>query len=717
MASSSSQTTSKPSSSSSPLSSSANPLPLTPIIFCGPGSNLYPLCDPSSSSTSTQVSTTSLPTSLPKSLLPIANRPLISFPLQQLVSAGIKYAIVLAPINQHKAIENALKSVRLQVPNTTATSGTTSTPYLPFLASGKQQESNIAVYTGIDNPTKSSTGGSSSSAGIDIRVHLLPLGPYDTLGFIGDDDQVVEKEDESESDQDDDAQSSAEDERNAFRRISRPGTAELLRWLDSIGKLEFNPLILPVDFIAPSIPLSSFLLSYYSSCKPSPPTISTLLYERGAGETVGRDREKEGPPTILTAYSSKNQNDTTVANLLTSHDLLLLSEPPTSSNSSSSYLDVRLSLLKSFPQCRFTTNLLDAHTYILRKDQVIPLLKARKDFTSLKEHVIPFIAKAGWQQGLMDKSGWRQSIRTEVELQNRMRFASDDNEQDQIEYGDENNGGEDGLLSGKRGDLMKLAFQRSSLGNNYNSNNRSNEVIRATTVVARLNGSTPTLVPSLDAPQPNSSTPEEERFFARANTLATYLECNRFMLRALSFSGSSNTPLYFPLPSLLPSSSNNVQVTAGGSAAMLTSTPDSYSSSTDSSSTVRTIDISTSSQLSTDTLLPLSEPIYIGDRTSIKKSLLSHSIKLNKGCKISGSIIMENVQVGEFCKLENCIIGPGVVIADKCVLKDVDIGPCTKIRKVGAEFRFEKIGRGEQDSDEEEDKSGESQEESGEESD
>lgn len=671
------------------------PLPLTPIIFCGPGSNLYPLCDPSSS-TSTEIAS-SLAESLPKSLLPIANRPLISFPLQHLVSAGIRHAIVLAPANQHQVIETALRGVRLQVPNVGASLGTSlsSTPYLPSLK-GASESSNIAVVNGL-SPSVSASASSSSSKDVAIRVQLLPLGPYDTLGSSLEADgplSVGEEQGESDDNSEDDAGSDAP---VPFRHIARPGTAELLRWLDSIGKLEADPLVMPVDFIAPSIPLSTFLLSYYSSKSPASPTVTTLLYERGAGESVGRDREKEGPARLVSAYSIDGNEPRHQSSLLSRHELLFLSEPPTATSSNSS-LDVRLSLLRHRPRARISTNLLDSHVYILRRDQVIPLLKARRDLTSLREHVVPFIAKTSWQRGLLDKSGWRESLKREARNKARGRGRGADED----EAGEETSGES----------LMRLAFQRSSLGGGGDEDvdGAGAMDIRAVTIVARLSSSAPTLVPSPEDEgqtshgnaNPNTddgSQGQEERFFARANTLPTYLECNRFLLRSLASSGATGgQALYFPLPSLI----------VGAGTDSLDSTHDSSTSSNSvgvTSSSLLTTSISPSSQLSPDTLYTPGAPLQISDRVSLKRCLISPHVRIGRSCRISGSILMDGSMIADGCKMENCIVGPGVRIAERCVLRDVDLGPGARVRK-GWEGRGDKIGRGEGESEDEESESG-----------
>lgn len=183
------------------------PRPFTPIIFAGPGANLYPLCDPYSSSPSE---------SLPKALLPVANRPLISYTLQHLVSAGLKHALLLAPANQHKSIEAALRSIRLHGPPQAPAKGTQA-------SSSSAASSNIAVIDGLAATSSSSSMSSSGSSNVVISVELLPLGPFDGKTTTADDDDE-----------------SSNGRASEFRKTSRPGTAELLRWIDYIGKLEVS---------------------------------------------------------------------------------------------------------------------------------------------------------------------------------------------------------------------------------------------------------------------------------------------------------------------------------------------------------------------------------------------------------------------------------------------------------------------------------------------
>lgn len=54
-----------------------------------------------------------------------------------------------------------------------------------------------------------------------------------------------------------------------------------------------DPLILPVDLLAPYLPLR-VLTDAHLAAVPDPPTLFALMYERGAGEGTGKERERDG---------------------------------------------------------------------------------------------------------------------------------------------------------------------------------------------------------------------------------------------------------------------------------------------------------------------------------------------------------------------------------------------------------------------------------------
>lgn len=102
------------------------------------------------------------------------------------------------------------------------------------------EESNIVVVDGLST-SAAAKGNEAALAAAAIKVELLPLGPYDTLGG-----KAVDMEDHDEDTAD--PRTSRSRDAPEFRPLARPGTAELLRWMSSIGKLEVS-LIFPKSLI------------------------------------------------------------------------------------------------------------------------------------------------------------------------------------------------------------------------------------------------------------------------------------------------------------------------------------------------------------------------------------------------------------------------------------------------------------------------------------
>ena len=306
-----------------------------PIIFCGPGSNLYPLC---SNTVAADVSKDALQPAqvdLPKAMLPVFNRPMIAFALQQLLSAGLRHAIVFAPSEQHSTITAALKSLIL-IPPTLIQSGKKNVSSAAAAAAAAAVEEaskypNVTVSVGLNSTSAAANAPAAGNPYLSgntfavssmqnetvMRVDLLPLGP-------------------------DDVTSSKSDSRvsSAASKYKKLGTAGLISWLHSVGRLDKDPLILPVDLVTQSISLTSIINSHVSGV-PHPPALTCLMYERGAGEGTGKEREKDGkhaPPTHA---------------LVSSSCILIVSLPPQQARRSSS-----------------------AHTTALLRSRVAPLLAA-----------------------------------------------------------------------------------------------------------------------------------------------------------------------------------------------------------------------------------------------------------------------------------------------------------------------------------------------------
>ncbi|KAE8270536.1 hypothetical protein A4X09_0g1807 [Tilletia walkeri] len=234
----------------------------TPIIFCLPSEgsslSLNPLTSTSTSSsalasvgadtsaasnqdgdnnnTSTDQHPAEASKALPPALLPIANRPIIAFALQQLVSAGIRHAIICAPAAHHTLIAHTLRQLHLITHGTTTT--TTTTPNVQVLVDplpGTSRRSNPSASTYI------------------LRLDLVPLGPADRT----DKTRMSAAGTTASS-----LQPSIETNSRSRKKNRVLGSAELLLWLASEGWLEADPLILPYDLLTPSLPLTAVLRAH-----------------------------------------------------------------------------------------------------------------------------------------------------------------------------------------------------------------------------------------------------------------------------------------------------------------------------------------------------------------------------------------------------------------------------------------------------------------------
>lgn len=61
-----------------------------------------------------------------------------------------------------------------------------------------------------------------------------------------------------------------------------------------------------------------------------------------------------------------------------------------------------------YPTLNLTTRLMDAHVYVFRR-QVLDLMMTKdpKDLDSIREDVVPWLVKGGWQEGL--RRQWKES--------------------------------------------------------------------------------------------------------------------------------------------------------------------------------------------------------------------------------------------------------------------------------------------------------------------
>lgn len=254
----------------------------------------------------------------------------------------------------------------------------------------------------------------------------------------------------------------------------------------------------------------------------------------------------------------------------------------------------RRSLLQNCSLLRLSTRLLDSHLYILNRTQVIPLLEANPALTSLREHVLPLIAKASWMKGLQEKADWSFD-----------QVAKGEEDED---IDDENESASKRLIRLSKDTLLtKQYIERSSMHTQNTNQSRHSwqSPIQCLTIVSRLQA------------VEKDGTSLLPPFVARANTIPTYLECNRYLLKALAHQAT--------LPFALPSVSidhNESSTTIEGESLQ-----------------------ATSAQISPDSIIGVG--VRIGDRASIKRTVIGNRCEVGRGARLSGCILLDGSKVME----------------------------------------------------------------------
>lgn len=97
-------------------------------------------------------------------------------------------------------------------------------------------------------------------------------------------------------------------------------------------------------------------------------------------------------------------------------------------------------------------------------------------------------------------------------------------------------------------------------------------------------------------------------------------------------------------------------------------------------------EISPRSQVGNDSLF--GEGSRLGERSSIKKSVVGANCCIGSNVKVVNCIVMDGAVVEDGCKLDGCIIGPKAILREKCQLKDCDVAG-------GFELERERTAKGE----------------------
>jgi translation initiation factor eIF-2B subunit gamma len=77
----------------------------------------------------------------------------------------------------------------------------------------------------------------------------------------------------------------------------------------------------------------------------------------------------------------------------------------------------------------------------------------------------------------------------------------------------------------------------------------------------------------------------------------------------------------------------------------------------------------------------LADGVKIGERSSVKKSVVGSNCSIGSNVKIIQCVLMDNVIVEDGCKLENCILAHKVVLHQKCTLSNCEVAMNTVLEK------------------------------------
>ncbi|KAK8846815.1 hypothetical protein IAR55_005903 [Kwoniella newhampshirensis] len=460
----------------------------------------------------------------------------------------------------------------------------------------------------------------------------------------------------TEGEKDEDEEQSESTGRVGAGLGGRDGTARLLKRFRNYIKTDF--VLLPCDLAPPtSLPLKSILDRHRSS----PDAVLTSVFYEPA-ESVKDSEEK-----ILVALDK-------------SSDELLLVQPLEAMDEE---LSLRMSLISSHPTLSLTTRLLDAHIYVFRRT-VLDLLSTRrtKDLDSMREQVVPWLIKGGWQKGLGER--WapilnppRKDPFAEALARSTISIPSSSSHyyasptsspmSDHTPLPQTSPGSPASPSS--RDGSTSAQDERVTHGD---SSSRRNKKDRRSGWKCQVIVTAPVPIEAPVIAKGNKADKykvvAEPDVLIRANSLAGYWELNRRFMRALAsnVSGASKAPAATP-PRPLVTSSDEATGTAPA--------------------------ISPAAQISPDSLI--GEGSRVGEKASIKKCIIGRHCNIGKGAKLTGCVLWDFVTIEENARIENTIICSNSRIGEKSQVKDCEFGTGFEA-KPGANYKGDRLVAGQE---------------------
>ncbi|KAK4689820.1 translation initiation factor eIF-2B subunit gamma, partial [Tremellales sp. Uapishka_1] len=452
-----------------------------------------------------------------------------------------------------------------------------------------------------------------------------------------------------------------EDEKESDIDVSKggqkEGTARILRRFRAMIKSDF--ILLPCDLLPPtSLPLSSILDKH----RATPTAVLTSVFYEPVPSI------KEAEQKVLIAIDKETQE------LLMIENLMALEED----------LSLRTTLLALHPTLSLSTRLIDAHIYVFRRT-ILDLLATRrsKDLDSMKEQVVPWLVKGGWQRALGERWAPILNPPRRDPLASALGRSTAAHIPSAAAYAYPSRGSSSGSdhtpppmnlpTSPNPDDGEDLSAFKEALAANIHAPAKRNSHGRrkypgwkCQVIITAPELETPP--PSGKAAKGKPKAASEPDYLIRANNLPAYWELNRRFLRSMAI---SSTPS-IPTP---PSPRNAVSGVV----------------SEDTHSTVTPI--SPSAQISPDSLI--GEGTRVGERASIKKSVIGRHCVIGKGAKITGCVLWDFASVEENARVENAILGNNVRIGEKSTIKDCELGTRFEA-KPGSNLKNEKLVAGQE---------------------
>ncbi|KAF8322193.1 hypothetical protein DL93DRAFT_2072048 [Clavulina sp. PMI_390] len=412
-------------------------------------------------------------------------------------------------------------------------------------------------------------------------------------------------------------------------------TADILRKFSN--KFVTDLIVLPCDFIAPkNLSLSSFLNDYRVDTER--PLLKALLYERG-------ENVKDGPDARLYGIDKRSNSLVYVDN-----------------DEGEEELEIEMSLLWRYPNTHLTRRFLDSHVYIVRH-VVLELINQRESLESFKEDFLPWVCKLPYRKSHRKK--YLRNFKLPRDAQSTaINYSS-------IPFRDPYDGRKLPFSpSGSDPGLMRLRTMPSSMAPSTDGSDlfKSPEPSQLPSIA----GSPPTLMRQFssggteihsgkglmgrggglglgmtgnkedDGEEEEGVRPRllrcgvalhrmKDGYAGRANTIGGYFELNRQALAAAAAANNGPVPTH-----LAPTYGPGAQ-------------------------------ISSDSQVA--------RSARIGERTSIKKSVIGSHCMIGKNVKISGCVIMDYVEIKDGAKLDNSIISRNVLVGERAQLKDCELAP------------------------------------------